>query len=149
MGLSQRLSVSSKSRLQNCPESAGSSPCCSGAYVCSLTATRHRDRNNEERIFARLNCYRSQSTHNPDMSQTAHFSIKEHKVPACHIREYAGSTASSQEDVLYLSVKQHKPIKAVLQSEKPAITIIATPGVGLPKVHLLLGFSREGIAHPT
>ncbi|KAG6993744.1 abhydrolase domain-containing protein mpaH [Physcia stellaris] len=40
---------------------------------------------------------------------SAMFSIKEHLVPTCHIREYPGTTAHSQEEVLRLHVKQYIP----------------------------------------
>lgn len=66
-----------------------------------------------------------------------HFNIKEHVVPACHIREYAGSTSHSQEDLLQLHVKQYTPKSP--SNDPHAITLIATHGVGLPKVcHLLV-----------
>ncbi|XP_044715557.1 alpha/beta hydrolase family domain-containing protein [Hirsutella rhossiliensis] len=68
------------------------------------------------------------------MRQRTHFDVREHKVPACHIREYAGSTAASQEEVLYLHVKQYTPLPALSGAqEKDALTIIATNGVGLSK----------------
>lgn len=56
-------------------------------------------------------------------------------MPACHIREYAGSTANSQEEVLHLSVKQYKPKRAIPEAaSKDAITFIAANGCGLPRV---------------
>lgn len=64
--------------------------------------------------------------------QMKYFNIKEHKVPACHIREYPGCTATSQEDVLYLHVKQYLP--KTRESATTAITVIAAHGIGFPKV---------------
>jgi hypothetical protein len=70
------------------------------------------------------------------MATTKHFQIKEHKVQACHIREYAGSSIN-QNEALHLHVKQYTPLHkshgALLPDD--AITIIATHGVGLPKVY--------------
>ena len=37
------------------------------------------------------------------------FRIVEHNTPSQHIREYAQATSESQEDVLYLNVKQYIP----------------------------------------
>ncbi|KJZ71657.1 hypothetical protein HIM_08969 [Hirsutella minnesotensis 3608] len=67
------------------------------------------------------------------MAQTARFTITEHKVAACHVREYAGSTAHQQEDVLYMSVKSYKPKRAISPKERTAVTIVAAHGVGFPK----------------
>ena len=65
-----------------------------------------------------------------------HFDVKEHIVPAYHIREYPGSTVNNQEDILNLHVKQYIPKSRNVQPgiEKDPITFIATHGVGLPKV---------------
>lgn len=64
-----------------------------------------------------------------------HFEAQEHAVAACHIREYAGSTANSQEEVLHLSVKQYTPKRAISEAaSKDAITFIAANGCGLPRV---------------
>lgn len=62
-----------------------------------------------------------------------HFDVKEHFVPASHIREYPGATIGSQEEVLYNHVKQYVP-KAPIKDEKNAVTFICSMGVGLPKV---------------
>ena len=73
----------------------------------------------------------------PTESAMLHFDIKEHIVPACHIREYPGSTADIQEDILNLHVKQYIPKSAASKrnvEDKTPITFIATHGVGLPKV---------------
>ena len=69
------------------------------------------------------------------------FTVTEHLVPACHIREYPGATVH-QEDVLKLHVKQYTP-KNQPPPPVDAVTIIATHGVGLPKVTL----SDPGIAY--
>jgi hypothetical protein len=63
---------------------------------------------------------------------TEQFSILEHVVPACHIREYAGSTVD-QEDTLDLHVKQYTPRTPTESATADAITIIAAHGVALAK----------------
>jgi hypothetical protein len=69
------------------------------------------------------------------MATTKYFQIKEHKVQACHIREYAGSSIN-QNDALHLHVKQYTPLHKSEGASiaDDAITIIGTHGVGLPKV---------------
>ncbi|PWY66005.1 hypothetical protein BO70DRAFT_356633 [Aspergillus heteromorphus CBS 117.55] len=66
---------------------------------------------------------------------TARFRVTEHTIPACHIREYAGSTVQ-QEDVLHLHVKQYTP-HTHRSNPKPvpahAVTLIAAHAVGFPK----------------
>lgn len=62
----------------------------------------------------------------------ASFRTIEHKVPAQHIREYPNATANSQEEVLYLSVKQYIP----LDNPRPRpgdVTILAAHANGFPK----------------
>ncbi|QMW35678.1 hypothetical protein G4B84_011169 [Aspergillus flavus NRRL3357] len=51
------------------------------------------------------------------------FRITEHTVPGCHIREYAGSTAGRQEDVLRLHVKQYTPLNPPEPLSPEAVTI--------------------------
>jgi len=66
------------------------------------------------------------------MSSTL-FSVQEHLVPCQHIREYPRATADKQEDVLYLSVKQYRPLDNL--SSKPGdVTIIGAHANGFPKV---------------
>jgi hypothetical protein len=61
------------------------------------------------------------------------FRIVEHKVPAQYIREYPQATSTSQEEALYLCVKQYIPLDN--QSPKPGdVTIIAAHANGFPKV---------------
>jgi hypothetical protein len=61
-----------------------------------------------------------------------HFRIKEHKVEASHIRGWPRSTATKQEEVLHLAVKQYTPLSNT--SPKPGdITIIAAHANGFPK----------------
>ncbi|KAL9085406.1 MAG: hypothetical protein Q9159_004695 [Coniocarpon cinnabarinum] len=60
------------------------------------------------------------------------FHIKEHEVPACHIREYAGSTASRQEDVLHLHARQYIP-RSPQCPPADAVTLVAAHGAALPK----------------
>jgi len=61
------------------------------------------------------------------------YSVKEHRVPTSHIREYPGSTANSQEEVLELHVKQYTPRHQPDPLPTDAITLIACHGAGLPK----------------
>lgn len=61
------------------------------------------------------------------------FNIIEHTVPGTHIREYADATRS-QEDVLYLHVKQYEPLRGPKACPKDAVTILAAPALPFPKV---------------
>lgn len=67
------------------------------------------------------------------MSTTEFFNVTEHTVQACHIREYAGSS-QNQEDILQLHVKQYTPKNSTAKGANNAVTILSSPGVGLPKV---------------
>ncbi|KAK4190740.1 Alpha/beta hydrolase family-domain-containing protein [Podospora australis] len=60
------------------------------------------------------------------------FEIKEHKVESQHIREYAHATAHSQEEVLYLAVKQYIP-KSNPNPQPGDVTLIAAHANGFPK----------------
>ncbi|KAI2636730.1 Alpha/beta hydrolase family-domain-containing protein [Xylaria nigripes] len=60
------------------------------------------------------------------------FHIKEHVVPCQHIREYARATATSQEDVLNLHVKQYTP-KDNPSPQFGDVTILAAHANGFPK----------------
>lgn len=60
------------------------------------------------------------------------FEIREHIIPCTYIREYPRGTATEQEDILQLAIKQYIP----LENPNPSsgdITIVATHGSGLPK----------------
>jgi hypothetical protein len=70
------------------------------------------------------------------MAHTAHFTVTEHVVPASHIREYAGATSTTQNEVLYLHLKQYTPSDGS-GTVDGAVTLIATHGVGFPKVRSL------------
>ena len=60
------------------------------------------------------------------------FRVVEHKVPCQHVREYSQATANSQEDVLYLKVKQYIPLDN--PTPKPGdVTIIAAHANAFPK----------------
>ncbi|KAH8731125.1 Alpha/beta hydrolase family-domain-containing protein [Phaeosphaeriaceae sp. PMI808] len=60
------------------------------------------------------------------------FRIDEHKVDGSHIRGYPRATATTQDEVLHLAVKQYTPINN--SSPKPGdITIIAAHANGFPK----------------
>ncbi|PYH94541.1 hypothetical protein BO71DRAFT_483702 [Aspergillus ellipticus CBS 707.79] len=63
---------------------------------------------------------------------TASFHVQEHRIPACHVREYAGSTVD-QEDVLQLHVKQYTPRGLPDPVPAHALTLIAAHAVGFPK----------------
>ncbi|KAI0394249.1 Alpha/beta hydrolase family-domain-containing protein [Xylariaceae sp. FL0594] len=60
------------------------------------------------------------------------FHVKEHKVPCQHVREWPRATANSQEDVLYLHVKQYIP-KDNPSPQPGDVTIIGTHANGFPK----------------
>ncbi|KAI0477680.1 prolyl aminopeptidase-like protein [Xylariaceae sp. FL0804] len=60
------------------------------------------------------------------------FTVREHLVPAQHIREFPRATARSQEDVLHLAVKEYVPI----DNPDPApgdVTVLAAHANGFPK----------------
>lgn len=61
------------------------------------------------------------------------FSIQEHVVPTCYIREYPGATANSQEEVLHLHVKQYTPLE-VFDNALVQVTLVGTHAIGFPKV---------------
>ncbi|CAI4217513.1 unnamed protein product [Parascedosporium putredinis] len=60
------------------------------------------------------------------------FLIKEHKVPGQHIREYSHALANSQDDVLYLCVKEYVP-KDNLNPQPGDVTILGAHANGFPK----------------
>ncbi|KAI1100614.1 putative toxin biosynthesis protein [Jackrogersella minutella] len=60
------------------------------------------------------------------------FHVKEHAIPSQHIREFPRATSRSQEDVLYISIKQYTPIDN--PSPQPGdVTIIGAHANGFPK----------------
>lgn len=60
------------------------------------------------------------------------FKIIEHTIPAQHVREWPRATANSQEDVLYIHVKQYIPLDN--PSPSPGdVTIIGAHANGFPK----------------
>jgi hypothetical protein len=63
------------------------------------------------------------------------FRIDEHKIEASHIRGFPRSTATKQEEVLHLAVKQYTPLNNNNNNNpKPGdITIIAAHANGFPK----------------
>ena len=65
--------------------------------------------------------------------QSSLFEIKEHTLECQHIREYARATATSQEDVLHLAIKQYIPLDNS-QPKEGDITIIGAHANGFPKV---------------
>ncbi|KAI5922839.1 prolyl aminopeptidase-like protein [Camillea tinctor] len=60
------------------------------------------------------------------------FHVKEHTIPAQHIREFARATAHSQEDVLQLCVKQYIP-KDNPSPQPGDVTLIGAHANGFPK----------------
>jgi hypothetical protein len=61
------------------------------------------------------------------------FTIQEHTIEASHIREYARATSHSQDEKLYLHIKQYTP-KDNTNPQKGDITIIGGHANGFPKV---------------
>lgn len=60
------------------------------------------------------------------------FHIKEHKIASQHVREFPRATANSQEDVLWLSVKQYTPIDN--PNPQPGdVTVLGAHANGFPK----------------
>ncbi|KXJ97391.1 Alpha/beta hydrolase family-domain-containing protein [Microdochium bolleyi] len=60
------------------------------------------------------------------------FHVKEHKIASQHVREFPRATANSQEDILWLSVKQYTPIDN--PNPQPGdVTIIGAHANGFPK----------------
>jgi hypothetical protein len=64
---------------------------------------------------------------------TSAFEIKEHTFEAQHIREYAKSTAHSQEEVLHVAVKHYIP-KNNPNPQPGDVTVIGAHANGFPKV---------------
>lgn len=60
------------------------------------------------------------------------FHVREHLIPSQHVREYARATAHSQEDVLYLAIKQYVP-KDNPSPQPGDVTIIGAHANGFPK----------------
>jgi hypothetical protein len=60
-----------------------------------------------------------------------YFRIDEHKIAASHIRGLPRSTATTQEDVLHMAVKQYTPLNS--SPKAGDITIIAGHANGFPK----------------
>lgn len=67
------------------------------------------------------------------MSSSGPFRIVEHTVPCQHIREYPHATSNSQEDTLYLAVKQYIPLDNP-DPQPGDVTIIGAHANGFPKV---------------
>jgi hypothetical protein len=61
-----------------------------------------------------------------------YFRIQEHKVESSHIRGFPRATSTTQEDVLYMAVKQYTPLSNT-QPKPGDITIIAGHANGFPK----------------
>lgn len=64
---------------------------------------------------------------------SAFFHIKEHTIPASHIREYARATSHSQTEELSLHVKQYIP-KDNPSPQHGDISFIGAHANGFPKV---------------
>jgi hypothetical protein len=69
------------------------------------------------------------------MSTTKHFRVIEHRIPCQHIRQYARATSQSEEDELFLAVKQYVPSATALEDVRSGtgITIIGCHANGFPK----------------
>jgi pimeloyl-ACP methyl ester carboxylesterase len=67
------------------------------------------------------------------------FTIQEHTIEASHIREYARATSHSQDEKLYLHIKQYTP-KDNTSPQKGDVAIIGGHANGFPKVIL----ARQG-----
>jgi hypothetical protein len=69
------------------------------------------------------------------MSTTKHFDVIEHRCPGQHIRHYARGTSESEEDELYLAVKQYVPRvkESGTREGSQGITLIACHANGAPK----------------
>ena len=61
------------------------------------------------------------------------FSIHHHVLPCQHIREYPRATRHTQEQTLYMDVKQYQPLDN-LAADDGSVTIIGAGGIGFPKV---------------
>lgn len=64
---------------------------------------------------------------------STYFQIHEHSIPGQHIRGYPGGIRTSQEDVLYIAVKQYVPVDRVEPVPEDAITIIGLHANGFVK----------------
>lgn len=65
----------------------------------------------------------------PSMAETI-FQSNDYIIPCNHIRQYARSTSSSQEDILHLAVKQYRPRYDIQDGD---VTILACHASGMPK----------------
>lgn len=69
---------------------------------------------------------------------TSCFRVIEHVIPCQHIREYPHATATEQEEVLNLAVKQYIPLDN--PNPQPGdVTLIGAHANGFPKVSRLTG----------
>lgn len=67
---------------------------------------------------------------------TAFFRVQEHTCPGQHIREYPDATATNQNEVLHLSIKQYIPLDQAENPPSDALTVIGAHANGFPKVDL-------------
>ena len=78
---------------------------------------------------------------------TLNFRIKEHTVEGQYIREYRKALLESQEDTLYLSVKQYTPLDG--SHRRPgAVTIIGAHANAFPKVRPTKVLLPDGVLNP-
>lgn len=66
------------------------------------------------------------------MDSSSVFSITEHVIPSQHIREYPNAVRDELAP-LQLAIKEYRPFNN-LDAEPGSVTIIATHGLGFPKV---------------
>jgi len=67
------------------------------------------------------------------MSSSKHFDVMAHRSPGQHIRQYARATSDSEEDELFLSVKQYVPKTSEQHGNSTGITLVACHANGIPK----------------
>lgn len=72
------------------------------------------------------------------------FRVIEHTSPCQHIREYPRGTKRRQEDNLRIAIKQYTPRNAS-PTNPDAVTIIAAPSNGFPKVRTSIYFAQVDI----
>lgn len=73
---------------------------------------------------------------------TSPFRIVEHVVPGQYLREYPRATSTSQEETLYLAVKQYIPLDNP-DPQPGDVTFIAAHANGFPKVRTWLQACRS------
>lgn len=65
---------------------------------------------------------------------TKHFHIQKHSLPTSHIREYPRATATGDDDVLRIAIKQYTPRTPTGKENDDGVTMIGAHANGFPKV---------------